>query len=374
MKVLVFGHRLGIARSLEKKGIAYILWTASEVKNKLKALEIIVEPFPESPEILSDKIKNIQEVTHIIAGVESSVIVASQTRAWLDLKRNPHNVILKCTDKLRMKRFLVNKGIPTTSFLKAVGLEAKEVIAKLGLPLVAKERLSSGGRGVEFLQTEAQVGNCIGNIELYFEKAITGTEGSIESFISESNILFTSTTEYYKNGLCNKVPSRYSKDIKDKILELNQQVITAMNIKWGMTHLEYYITEDKILFGEIALRPPGGYLMDTLSYCYDDNFWDKFVEVETGEVHVSFKSFKNFSSSIIIYPSEGKIISIEGIEKVKSLPSFKHLKLNLEVGQLILKREGVGQDFGHAFLSNSDSKQLDHDIDMFYDSLKIQTK
>jgi len=147
-----------------------------------------------------------------------------------------------------------------------------------------------------------------------------------------------------------------------------------MNIKWGMTHLEYYITEDEILFGEIALRPPGGYLMDTLSLCYDDNFWDKFVEVETGQTDLVFKKLKNYSSSIIIYPSLGKVVCIEGVEKIKALPSFKHLKLNLEIGQLISKREGVGQDFGHAFLSNSDSKQLDLDVDKFYDLLKIETE
>ncbi len=374
MKALVFGHRLGIARSLERKGIPYVLWSTKEVKNKLLAEQIVIGPYPESPLTLCEKIEKFADITHIIAGVENSVITASKARAWLDLRRNPHSVILICTDKLKMKKFLANKGIPTTRFVPSLNKGVEEIVEKLGLPVVCKEKLSSGGRGVEFLRTKDEISDRLGKENLYFEKAIVGTEGSIESFICDRKILFTSTTEYYKHGLCNKVPARYTEEIKNKIKELNQNVISAMSIKWGMTHLEYYITEDEILFGEVALRPPGGYLMDTLALCYEENFWDKFVEIETGSKTVQFNNLKNFSSSIIIYPKEGTIKTIEGLDKIEKLSSLKHMKINLKVGQKILQREGVGQDFGHVFLSNSSESGLDQDVDRFYSELVIENE
>lgn len=50
---------------------------------------------------------------------------------------------------------------------------------------------------------------------------------------------------------------------------MNHQVIKALNIKWGLTHLEYYGDRNGELFGEIALRPTGGYIMELIKCAYD---------------------------------------------------------------------------------------------------------
>ena len=87
-------------------------------------------------------------------------------------------------------------------------------------------------------------------------------------------------TEYHRIGHCNLVPAHYSEKELELIHELNRRVIKALKIKWGMTHLEYYLTDEGILFGEVALRPPGGHIMDCMSIAYDVNIWDHFIDVE----------------------------------------------------------------------------------------------
>jgi len=361
MLVLVMGHRLPLARTLERLKIPYIVWSEKPLKNKLCSEQIIVSSFPEQKEDVYDKVSEYSEITHVIASVEKAVIPASNIRLWFKLKRNPHNLILKCTDKLKMKTYLLEKNIPMTKFSSSRKISSEEAIERLGFPIVSKPKLSSGGRGISFLRSREEV-ELAKTSSCYYEEFIEGTEGSVESFIVDNEIVFSNITEYYKNGLCNKVPGRYSDELNAKIRELNRSVVKALNIKWGMTHLEYYITDSGLYFGEIALRPPGGYIMEIISKSYNIDAWETFILVELGLYASNKVQLESYGSSLLIHPEKGTVASIEGVEDIKKLESLDHFKLNLKVGDVIGKRQGVGENFGYAFFSNSSAKKLDQDI------------
>jgi hypothetical protein len=371
MLVLVLGHRLGIARALEKRNIDYILWSPKRVKNKLNAKDVVVDTYAENFQDFSKKLPAFSLITHTIAGTENAVIPASQIRLWLNLRRNPHSVILKCTDKLLMKNFFSSKEIPLADFLPSDALSAPEVVGKLGLPVVCKVKLSSGGRGVFFLNSIEEVSNKSKN-EVYFEKKIEGIEGSIESFIVDQKIVFTSTTSYFKNGACNKIPADFSAQQIELIEQLNQKVLNALEINWGMTHLEYYLTSNGILLGEVALRPPGGYIMETLEHAYQMNFWDKFICVELGLDFGEIPVLKNYTAGTIIHPGVGVVEKIEGISDINKLEGLKKMNFKLSTGDIVKKREGVGEDFGYALFSHENRDQLNSDVDDFYRLLCIE--
>ena len=48
------------------------------------------------------------------------------------------------------------------------------------------------------------------------------------------------------------------------------------------------------------------------------------------------------------------------------------MKLKLQIGDEIKKREGVGEDFGYLFLSSPSSRDLQEDIDFFFNNFKIE--
>ncbi len=371
MLVLIMGHRLPLARCLEKLQIPYIVWTEKPVLNKLSAIQSVIKDFPVSREEVINTLNDGSKITHVIAAIEKSVIPASNIRLWFKLKRNPHNLILKCTDKYRMKSYLLDKNIPMTDFCSIGKHSNEDVINKLGWPVVLKPKLSSGGRGIMFLSSEEEL-NTYKSRDYYYEKAINGKEGSIESFIVDKEIVFSNITEYFKKGSCNKVPARYSEIVKAKIIKLNREVISALNIRWGMTHLEYYIVEDDIFFGEVALRPPGGYIMEALAMVYNFDAWELFIKVELDILKDEEFQQKNFGASIVVHPPGGLVTKIEGEEEIRKLVSLKEFKLNLKVGDLIGKRESVGQSYGHAFFCHESAANLDQDIDSFYSLLKIE--
>ncbi len=381
MKVLVMGLRQGLCRALERRGIAYILWNHKKVSSKLKAERILISPYlseeSEFFKYLEESQINPGQITHIIAGSEAPVIYASLARKWLKVKRNPHTLILKCTDKLEMKKYLFEKGIPMTRFTDIKKCENKEeLIGKLGLPLVIKARNSSGGRGLEFLETISDdefsyLKKNARKLDLYCEGALKGSEGSIESFVQNHKIVFTNITQYYELGHCNIVPAIYNEELKSQIHALNEEVIKALKIKWGMTHLEYYITDEGLLFGEVALRPPGGHIMDCLKLSYREDFWDHFLNVELHQEDLSFKEASSYSAAYIFHPGKGKVSSITGVQELQSLPNMKKWRLQLKVGDTVETRVGVGNDTGYALLSDGESSKLVESIDRIREELKV---
>lgn len=370
MLVLVLGHRLGIVRALENLGIDFLVWGYREVKSKSRAKITIVKDFPEEREEFLLAHKLMSSVTHVIAGGELAVIPASKIRSWLDLSRNPHSVILRCTDKLQMKNYLLEKNIPMTPHRSAKDLDIESLISDYGFPIMAKLKISSGGKGIVRIKTAQELKN-FNTKGYYFEKAIYGTEGSIESFILDKKIIFTSITEYYKNGLCNKVPCTYDLETQENIKDLNKLIIESLNIKWGMTHIEYYLTKDGVLFGEVALRPPGGYIVDDISMAYNQDMWDVFVKVELQMKDIKINNLSQYTSSIIIYPNEGVVRDFSDKKKL-DIESLKKISLKLKKGSLIGLRDGVGQDYGYALLANKDQNKLNADVDKFYNDFKVE--
>lgn len=369
MLVLIMGHRRGISKVLENLGISYVVWNDKAVLGKLSTKKIIIKPYPETRDRLLLEVS--QEVTHVIAGTESAVIPASKARIWLDARRNPHSLILRCTDKFLMKEYLSKKDIPMTPFARAKsGARPEAFFDKLGKPLIVKPRKSSGSRGVAVVSDPKEFSKYVTQ-KMILEKKVEGREGSVESIIQNGEIHFTNITGYKTIGHCNLVPGHYGEDLKKEILELNQKVIKALKISWGLTHMEFYETSSGILFGEVALRPPGGYIMECIGEAYNHDFWEFFVKVELGiEIEKPLKQ-KMFTAAIVMHPSQGVVAEIAGLEFVKSLQSIKKIKVKVKIGDEVSKRAGLGEDVGHAILSNSSREKLLDDLDAYKNKFKI---
>lgn len=374
MTVLVMGHRRGITKALDRLGIPYVIWSHRTLVNKTRALKQIEAPYPQQKSDLETHLSEYKTITHVIAGAEESVVPASKVRQWAKARRNPHSVIVKCTDKLKMKDYLKVRGVPMTDFIAADSVsDPSLILQQLGAPLVSKPRRSSGGRGIEKIADPVSLAKRIKKDTL-FERLIHGQEGSVESLVVEGEIRFCNITDYRRLGHCNMVPGQYPSSVQQTILDLNQQVIQALNIQWGMTHLEFYQTQEQILFGEIALRPPGGYIMEALQLAYGADFWDLFVRVELELPFHAPQMRQSYAAAMVFHPEEGEVVSLRGFDELKQNRSLRKFKIKIREGQKVNKREGVGQDIGYALLSNTDTQQLLRDIEQIEQTFIFELK
>lgn len=373
-KVLVIGARAGLLRALDKLNIPFSLWDEKSRRLRSAIDKFLVANIPQSREKVKALVQEFQAFgpyTHVIAGTESAVMAASVARRELNCRKSVHAIALRCYDKLSMKQYLQEYDVPMTPFLAYhEGIDSKEIIENLGLPFISKRRKSSGGRGMEINRDGTVLPNSLSRQQIY-ERYVNGQEASVESFINNGNIHFVNMTQYYEKKHINLVPSQLENSWHDQLRVLNEKIIKALKINWGMTHIEFYLTDQGVLFGEVALRPPGGYIMNLIEQSYGFNPWEALVAMELDRPFVFPKCNQQWSAADVLHPGSGVVDDIKGVDVVLNLPSLKTYKLKVKPGDHITAREGVSNEVGHIILSHANLSQLAADLAVLESNFKI---
>ncbi|MDG2087272.1 MAG: ATP-grasp domain-containing protein [Arenicellaceae bacterium] len=295
-------------------------------------------------------------------------------RRLLMTRLNSLALVERCTDKLIMKDFLAEADIPMTAYTPAKkSLDLKRVSKELKLPLVLKDRKNSGGRGTIVSSNLEEIEKNL-SADRLLEKYVNAPEASVESFIHDRKILFTNMTQYFKKGEVNIVPANFKKAEINRILELNAKVLEALKIKWGVTHLEVYRSKIGPLFGEIALRPPGGYIMDLISLSYGFNAWEAFLDLEMGLAPQVKRPNDLYSAAVLLHPGEGTLLKITGWEKVLANSAVVKHRLKVKEGERIGPRKAVSEEVGHISLRASFHPALIDAVSAVEESLKFSIR
>jgi len=362
-RVLLIGPRRAILKILRARKIPFSVWREDATYPIMDAQKVVTEPLFNTTKKLQQFVNEAfagESFTHVIAGSESAVYAAAVARRIVGARASATTTALRCRDKLAMKQYLSDYDIPMTRFLAESAVDsAATAFAYLGSPLVRKQRKSSGGRSFELITREQDL-ILRQNGRNILEKLVSAPEASIESFVHDGEIKFVNTTRYLEKGHVNLVPAAFDETLQAAMLKLNRQVIEALKISWGTTHLEVYLTDNGLLFGEIALRPPGGYIMNAMQHAYAFNPWEAFVAIELGEPF-EFPQFATAYSCVeILHPGIGRISAIHGEQQVKEHASVREFRLKVKVGDMIHKREAAGQDIGYLLhVSETPAARLD---------------
>ena len=169
------------------------------------------------------------------------------------------------------------------------------------------------------------------------ERYVSAPEASIESFISGGKIRFANITRYLEKGHVNFVPSAFDDDLQESIKDINRRVVEALKISWGMTHLEVYLAENGLLFGEIALRPPGGYIMNAIQHAYGFNPWQAIVAMELDEPFEFPATAAAYSCVEVFHPGEGRVTAVQGEDIVRNHPATREFRLKVRPGDSIVR-------------------------------------
>lgn len=352
MEVLLVGLDRSLIKGLHRKQHRITVWSPQALPREVKPLvsEHYKKDFDDPP--LGGSFQAV------VASADKTVLAAAALRERLGLPGMGLHATLAFRDKGVMKSRLKEIGIPMTPYLVCHGEEsADELIAKLGSPLVLKEAQASGSRGLLISDHKKAITRHL-RAGLLAETYIEGREFSLESFIYRGEILFTSASEYYQKGHINIVPAALSDSDLQTLKELNQKVLRHLEVDSGMTHLEAYKTADGFLFGEVALRPPGGYLMELLQLAYGIDPWDMYLDLQLGlKPDVKLQAVQQ-TASVIFHPGAGYLRGMERAQELERLEECCFLKLKAREGDLIDKRLGLGQNIGHALFKAQSRERL----------------
>ncbi|NNE07556.1 MAG: ATP-grasp domain-containing protein [Gemmatimonadetes bacterium] len=369
-RVLLVGYRKPVAAVLERRGIPFAVWHEKPFKREPRCLAAVTAPFPRSKPAIRAFIEAhfapLGPFTDVIAGTESSVLPASVSRRALGARRSKDATIIRCHDKLLMKDELSRHGIPMTDYLPGdTELSPRAVIERLGRPVVLKDPRNSGGRGMVMVGSAEELGALERRRALY-ERFVDAPEMSVESFIRNGRVVFTNCTGYHVKRCANVIPAPIPAGTRKEVLRVNAAVIEALKTSWGMAHTEFYLTERGVLFGEIALRPPGGYIMECMTLAHGFDAWDAFV---AGELDLPWEwsqwpdEPRGHAASVVLHAGEGRLESVHGIDEVRADPACVKLRMLTAPGELVHAREGAGDSTAYALFRADTGRAVREAVD-----------
>jgi len=355
--VLIIGRRGACYRAALGLGHRVFLWSATPLHESRKARLAgwIEQPF-EGQLSIPESVLEVARSWHldfIVASTESSVVPAATLRAKLGLPGTSLEVAMLAHNKFVMKTRAREHGIPITDFhLINAEDNAALLISKLGLPLVLKPVDESGATDVKVLHSREQIKQLM-RPGLLAEAFVAGTEVSVETFVVDGAPIFHNVTDYLHPWQKSVAPASLDAELTKQIFAINRRVIKAFGIQHGMTHAEYYLTASGPVFGEIAVRPPGGYYMELIEKAYRFDSWETYIAIETeGKIAALPKKARRFAAVYIIHPgTSGVVTSIEGEQTVAALPGVFEFELDLAVGDFVAERVNTSNECGHVLLS-----------------------
>ena len=366
MHILVLGYRWGLIQEIQKRNIPFAVWVQTKPKRKDINFPLFIQNFPKNrhqvTSVFTQQYSSTQAFTHVIACVESGVVLASELRAFLGVSKMSKATSLRCHNKRVMKSFLSRKGVPMAKFLMAPQ-NAQLLVKTLGLPCVSKKTNLSGGKSLEIHKDMKSVQSWANQSRL-FESYIEGSEASVESLIHEKEIVFENVTQYLQNGEVNVLPPFFSQDLMKELSILSRKIIGMLGIAHGMTHIEFFLTKDQIFFGEIALRPPGGYIMELVELAYGFSPWAAYLSVELGETPDIHHQSHAYAASVMNHQVEQgeyrKPHQWDRLIDMKGLAKARHV---VKPGAKMSKRSSVSDISSYVLLFDKSAQTLQNMIE-----------
>ena len=294
----------------------------------------------------------------VVALTERAVLPAAQIRAALGLPGLSPEAARRCADKRAMKRAARAAGLRCADVVEAEeGLGADALVERLGLPLVLKAAVGSGGRGTRVVRDRSEVPNQLPPGWLA-ESFVDGVEMSVETICADGRPLLVNPTRYLVPAWASLVPAPLG-DQAEAVVAHAEAARRALGVTSGITHLELFLTDDGPVFGELAARPPGGHLMRLMALAYGVDPWEVLFRVELGERPPLPDRARQSAAVQILHPGPGTVRTVEGLDRARALPGVQEVSVRVRPGDVLAPRAGTGQEAGHVVVTGATAAQAE---------------
>ncbi len=317
---------------------------------------------------------NIKASLVISTSIDQANNIACYVAEKLSLPRPySYETALNVTDKLLMKKIMIENGIPTSKFISIEDFsEFDDSI--LMFPLVVKPSDSTGSKGVRKANSNTEV-KCFfdkalkisRNEKVIIEEYVNGKEIQIDCFISQNQakiIMIRQKNPIRVNGnftmqtMGSSIPTEVSEVGLNKIQQISNHIASVFNLYNTPLFIQAIIDKnDNIIVVEFAPRVGGG-----LSY--------RLIELYTGFnfLNASIDSYLNITptieikknnfilESVIIYSKAGIYDRITGHQKLLEDKVIEEFFFFVSKGMQISSDMSTKSRVG-AFIIKADSKE-----------------
>jgi biotin carboxylase len=283
----------------------------------------------------------------VVALTEAAVLPAALLRAELGVDGMDVATALRCTDKLAMKTAIRAAGLPCADFLACEpGLSPRALVDALGLPLVLKPRTGSGGRGQRLVRAERELESPVPAAYLA-ERFVEGVELSSEALLVQGALCFENATEYLRVREANVVPAPLPADVAAQIAALQRRALGALGVTEGIAHTEIFLSSAGPVFGELAVRPPGGHIMRLIELAYGFDPWQAWLRLQLGEQPELPRAATRTAGAWVLHEGAGRVRALPDLDAVRRMPGVELVNVRVSAGSRVGPRLGSGDEIGH---------------------------
>ena len=292
------------------------------------------------------------------------------------------NQALLFRDKAMMKRKAQISGIrvgvfeeaetrdDVRKFLRRVNKALLKLDGDKEDPVHLKAFASAGCVGHRLIRTNEDIDAVpLTEFPCLLESHLDGQEFSCEVFIHDGEIQFLNITEYIHLGHSNFVPASDRLESKrPQIREAVEELIAAFEIRYGMIHPEWFITNDgKLNFGEVAARVPGGHIFELIQRAYGFNPFAGMAlcsdpQTTKAELEAFFpkeSDFKGHAGTLMVYPRGPIASKLEVPAELEEDPYFEQHNLFVPASPKVAQRVGFGNHYGTIYFFGEDPRRME---------------
>jgi biotin carboxylase len=236
-------------------------------------------------------------VDRVLANWEPLVITAAKLRERFGLPGMSVDTVRGFRDKQLMKERVAAAGlrVPRAARVRTAA-EAWAAVEQVGFPAILKPISGAGSADTYKLESARDLERVLprmGHVhEASCEEFIEGEEYTYDTVAIAGKPAYESVTRYLPNALEMRSLEWVSpimlsvRDLAQPYvqpgLELGRNVLRALGMGDGMTHMEWFRKADgEAVFGEIACRPGGACIVDQMNYTSDIDLFREWARVAT---------------------------------------------------------------------------------------------
>jgi len=339
-----------------------------------------------------EQLRAVGDIKAVMAGAEEGVQLADHLAKALGLPGNPLELSSARRNKFDQMMAVQNAGLRAAKQRHVTAVdECLEFFAALGGgAMILKPLASMKSEDVYLCKTEDEVVTAFKHIAGKKNFLNLVNEGALaQEFLDGQEYVVDATSI----GGSHKVACVFEIDRQPHLGQFNVmfgarlmdanseppakqavdyalQVLDALGIRNGASHMELRITEDGPCLIEVGARPCGDPISPLLNVCLGQNHVQQTVDALLHKPH--FDNYPDLPptpkiggrQSFIVSHHSGMILDVPGYKVLSKLPSMRQLKLFKEAGEQLEQTVDQKSQAGFALLWHPDPKILERDYQL----------
>jgi len=340
--------------------------------------------------------KKLKRENRIIAvytqGCEAAYTVAMAAKAS-GLPGIDPQAALNCDDKIRTRTILNREKIDLVKFAAAKNeLEAAAAVKRIGFPCVVKPADNSASRGLTVLDNESGLASafreafekCFKRKEVIIEEFLKGPEYSVDTVLYRrklypagiSDRLFR-PIEKYSVQVGSLTPSLLPTEVQSEMYQLMAKAAKALGVDNGAFKGDLILVNGKPKIIEVTARTSGGFDSQYRKpYSFGIDLLKATMDIAAGKPLDPLDlvpKWVKWSKTTTVFPKQGTIKSITGVEELKKQKGVKNIFLFVKVGDEIKDYKNCADRIGQIVIVADTYEELLKVEELAQKTLRFQT-